>query len=328
MTSTSSPAASAESPGCSILAVHPGALATSAWDPLIDGLPPGYVAKILDLQRVREFALAGMDSRISSPSIDDLADMVATVIERERPTVVIGWSFGGVVAQAALSRRLSHRPRALVALDSIAAVPDYVMDDDFDRSVLTSWFAMYLCAKQGVERPGGPLPLGGGQELLDWTVRAGAVRPDTSVAGINKVYEAFLGGMLRNNSLARAHHVRPHALPTFLVRPAEGLLPEGPDLGWLSLYPATLIVPCAGDHYTVFDQPVVGAIVRGLLQEPPRDHVDSAGTRPATLPATLIEGNHGSLQVPRDRARAAAPGPDADRHRRPLRAVPQVAGRA
>ncbi len=248
----------------SILLVHPGALAADVWAPVTASLPGDVGVHLVDLQKERRYLLAAVDPRVDPPSVDELADTVAQALRQVRPAVVVGWSFGGVVAQAALARGDVDQPAALVLLDSIAPVPELVMEPDFDRRILLEWFGQYLCAKQGVRRPTDPVPAEPDEAMLAWCVRAGAFRPGTSVDGLRKVYQAYLGGLHRNNEIVRRHRAVPHPTPTWLVRPTAGLLADR-DLGWSQLQPTVQTVPCGGDHYSMFAAPEVPRLLDQLL---------------------------------------------------------------
>ncbi len=249
----------------SVVVVHPGALDVRVWQQVTTQLPADVDVTVVDLQRVQRYALAAIHPSAGLPTVNELADTVTDVIDRVRPTVVAGWSFGGVVAQAALSRTTPLPPDALLLLDSIAPVSSFVMDDDFDRAVLADWFGMYLCAKQGVARPREPIPTEPGEAMLAWFIKAGALRPATTVPGLQKVHAAYLGGLNRNNEIVRAHQARPHPTPTVLIRPVDGLLSGRDHLGWSELNPDTTTVACPGDHYSMFSEPVVARLLLDLL---------------------------------------------------------------
>lgn len=281
-----------------VVAVHPGALAPDVWRPLLEWLPAGVEATLVDLQRERGFVLAALADPSSGslragperPSVDSLARVVAEAISRAHPAVLVGWSFGGVVAQAALAHT-DHRPQALVLLDSIAPVPSFTIQGDLDETMCTNWFAMYICAKQAQPLPEEIPPTGSLPALLEWCIRAGALRDDTSLAGFTKVYEAYVGGLVRNNSLVQNHRARPHTVPTVLVKPTRSLLPDRGDLGWHELAVNLEIVPCGGDHYSLFGDNLVARLLSGLLTDPPPNTAspaDSARTVP-TLATSSIQ---------------------------------------
>lgn len=261
-----------------VLVVHPGALPVGAWSPVLDGLGPDLRTSVVDLGAVRSYAVAGIDPRAVAPTVEELAEPVVELLRSDRPDVVLGWSFGGVVAQAALARDDVPLPGALVLLDSIAPVPDLVMGADFDPAVVREWFGMYLCAKQGVARPTVPVP-DDAEGMCAWAVEAGALRPGTPPAGMRKVFDAYVAGLHRNNEIVRRHEARPHRVRTVLVRPAGGLLPEKGDLGWSRLHPGTVCLPCGGDHYSMFAEPGLARLLTDLV------HADGPTPAPAEQPA-------------------------------------------
>jgi thioesterase domain-containing protein len=260
-----------------VYAVHPGALPATGWRGLAEALPADVAVHVANLDAVTEYVTAADPAGTSTPSVSGLATRVAAALPAPpagAPVVLVGWSFGGVVAYE-IGATAAHRPHALVLLDSIAPVSRFTVDDRelVDGDTLIRWFAMYLCAKRGTALPAG-VDLGGGTEqdrllrLLRWCASAGVLPPDTPPAGLLKLYRSFLGGLSRNNRVVRDYRPQPTVLPTALVKPAGSLLPEHGALGWpeLTLSGFTLR-PCPGDHYTMLREASVWSVVADLVMQ-------------------------------------------------------------
>jgi hypothetical protein len=177
---------------------------------------------------------------------------------------------GGVVAHE-LSGRLSptELPRRLVVMDTIAPVPDYTKDDgELSPELLLPWFAMFLGAKRGVALP---LPAGGApltlDDVLTGAVSSGALPPDTSVAGLGKVYRVFTAGLRRNNLMCAGFQAGPARVPVTLIRPDGSLLDTPEPLGWRQLTDDLAVVGCPGDHYSMFSDAVAVETVATVLRE-------------------------------------------------------------
>ncbi|GII86769.1 hypothetical protein Ssi03_47590 [Sphaerisporangium siamense] len=281
-----------------VILVHPGALPATVYADLAAALSPGAALHVVNLEHVPEYFEAALRGGAPATSIPALAERVAADLRGQGLTsgrwCLAGWSFGGVVAlelAGLLEKR--ERPCALLALDSIAPVPEYTrLDGDLDDAGALRWFAMYLGARRGVAVPvDGPLPNDrekGLREVLDRARAAGALRPDTTLPGLRKVLDTYLQGLVRNNRLAVAYEPRRSPVPVVLVRPEHGLLDVPDPLGWGGLAGDLTVLGCPGDHYTMLhDREAVDRIAGAAL-----DLLDDrvAAGPPAAGIATLSTG--------------------------------------
>lgn len=274
-----------------VYAVHPGALAPSAWHELAAALPEGTGFALLDLQAIPEFLTAAWSPDDAAlPGIPELADRFLAALAADgpdgrpdgrladRPFRLVGWSFGGIVAFEMATRLHAAGSDDLLAdlvlLDSIAPVPDFKRPDELlDAGMLLRWFGMYLGAKRNqpfipqlppVDSRAEGLPL-----LLDAAVAQGVLPPDTELAGLGKLYDAYLGGLSRNNRCTNPYQPAPLDRPLTLVKAEHSLLPGRGDLGWSELTRHSLhqqTVP--GDHYTMLREPSAVTALSGLLATP------------------------------------------------------------
>jgi thioesterase domain-containing protein len=263
--------------------VHPGAMPVTVYRTLADRLarPPrdgesAVALWLVDLDQVPEYTASALSGGTPRTSIPEMAAAVeeglraAGALASGASWVLAGWSFGGVIAHE-LSGRLSpaELPRRLVVLDTIAPVPDYTKDDgELGPELLLPWFAMFLGAKRGVALPlpddGTPLTF---DDVLSGAVSCGAVPPDTSEAGLGKVYQVFTAGLRRNNLMCSGFRAGPARVPVTLVRP-DGSLLETPDpLGWEQLTDDLAVVPCPGDHYSMFSDAAAVETVATVIRE-------------------------------------------------------------
>ena len=242
-----------------LVLVHPGALPVGHYRDLAERLTPVADVAVLDLERAPAYFQAALTGAAPDTSIDALAALAATELRAtrrlDRPWVLAGWSFGGVVAHALLDQLTPpEHPRRLVLLDSIAPVPGYTQqDDDLSAELVLRWFAMYLAAKRDRPVPVSATP--DLAELLTAGLASGALRPGTTLPGLRKVHQAYLAGLVRNNRLARAHTPRRTTRPTTLVRPERGLLATPDPLGWTALTTDLTALDCPGDHYSMLRDP-------------------------------------------------------------------------
>jgi thioesterase domain-containing protein len=259
-----------------VYAIHPGALPTTGWQGLAAALPGDVAVHVASLDALPEYLMAAAPTATTTPQLSDLAAQVAAALPDPDglPAVLVGWSFGGVVAYE-LAATLPHRPAALVLLDSIAPVDAFTVDDRelVDGDTLIRWFGMYLAAKRGSALPAGT-DLTGTTEtdrlarLLDWCTGTGVLPADTPPAGLLKLYRSFLGGLSRNNRVVRGYRPPPTDLPTALVKPAGSLLPHHDALGWPTLARSRFTLhPTPGDHYTMLQQPSVWRAVADLVMQ-------------------------------------------------------------
>ncbi|HEX8346996.1 MAG TPA: alpha/beta fold hydrolase [Actinoplanes sp.] len=268
-----------------VVLVHPGALPVSTYAELTAALPTDIDVVLLDLQRSPEYAQAALTGGQPHTSIAELADRcryeLSTVWAGCGPFVLVGWSFGGVIAYAMTERAGSVRqPHHLLLLDSIAPLDDLRCpslrtrgDAAEEDAMILHWFAMYLAAKRGVrlsisrgEFVGRPVE--DGLDLILGRARdAGALYPGTSIDGLRKVYTTFFAGLARNGRLNQTYDARPVHVPMTVVRATEGLVADPGALGWDRLAAAGLDVDvCAGDHYTMLRDPDAVRHLVGLVR--------------------------------------------------------------
>ncbi|MEU5692912.1 thioesterase domain-containing protein [Actinosynnema sp. NPDC020468] len=260
-----------------VVLVHPGAVRAADYADLAEAVRPGASLTVVDLEQVPEYFQAALTGGTADTSIDALADRVVEVLRgRDLPDrwTLAGWSFGGVVAHAAVSRlEPGERPETLVLLDSIAPVPEYTAgEEDLASGLVLDWFAMYLAAKRG--RPVDVPPFTGADLdaglalVLAAGLESGALLPGTGPPGLRKVFSAYADGLRRNNSLSRAHRPTPVHVPTWLVRPERGLLATPDPLGWSALTTRLVVAPCPGDHYSMLRDPAALAVLAGVTSPP------------------------------------------------------------
>ncbi|WP_431679137.1 thioesterase domain-containing protein [Kitasatospora sp. KL5] len=258
--------------------VHPGALAATVHRTLAAALPPGTGLTVLDLSALPAYWEAALTGGRADTSIEELADRIGeelAALHDGGPYALAGWSFGGVVAQALVGRMPAGlRPERLVLLDSIAPTPEYQQPDDaLEPPLLLGWFAMYLGAKRGRPvtvdegRLAGCSTEDGLRLVLAAAAGSGALPADTPPAGLRKLYDTYVDGLLRNNRLTVPYTARACGVPLVLVTAERSLLPGDRTLGWEALAPHGLDVHhCPGDHYTMLDRPDAAAVIARLLR--------------------------------------------------------------
>ncbi|PYC77996.1 thioesterase [Streptomyces tateyamensis] len=255
--------------------VHPGALAAEVHRNLADALPDGDGLTVLDLSGLPAYFEAALTGGRADTTVQALAERLVAELELAPGDTLVGWSFGGVVAQAMVELLpADRRPRELVLLDSIAPTEGYQQPDEaLDAPLLLGWFGMYLGAKRGRPVPLDPARLAGcGTEdglllVLDAAVAAGALLPDTSLPGLRKLYETYVDGLLRNNRLTAPYRPVPASVPLVLVTAERSLLPGDRTLGWQPLARHGLTVhSCPGDHYTMLTRPDAAALIAELVR--------------------------------------------------------------
>ncbi|MEU9887709.1 beta-ketoacyl synthase N-terminal-like domain-containing protein, partial [Sphaerisporangium sp. NPDC051011] len=305
-----------------VILVHPGALPASVYADLASALAPGAALHVVNLEHVPGYFEAALRGDAPATSITALAEHAAGELRRQGllagPWCLAGWSFGGVVAlELAGVLEESERPAALLALDSIAPVPEYTrLDADLDDDVVLRWFAMYLGARRGVEIPVGAIPKDREQGLravLDSALESGALRPDTTLPGLRKVLDTYLQGLVRNNRLAQAYEPRRVPVPVVLVRPERGLLDVPDPLGWGGLAEDLTVLGCPGDHYTMLqDREAVDRIAGAaleLLGDRARPARVTGDPRPAADNATLSTGTDRVMDSENTKARRTGDTP-------------------
>jgi len=265
-----------------VVMLHPGAMPVTVYRMLADRLArprdgePPVALWLVDLDQVPEYTASALSGGTPRTSIPQMATAVEEGLREVGaltpgvPRVLSGWSFGGVIAQE-LSSRLSptELPRRLVVMDTIAPVPEFTKDDgELSPELILPWFAMFLGAKRGVALPlpegDSPLTL---DDVLAGAVSSGAVPPDTSVAGLRKVYQVFEAGLRRNNLMCSGFQAGPARVPVTLVRPDGSLLDTPEPLGWGQLADDLAVVGCPGDHYSMFSDAAAVETVATVIRE-------------------------------------------------------------
>ncbi|GAA1069296.1 MULTISPECIES: alpha/beta fold hydrolase [Kitasatospora] len=261
-----------------VFLVHPGALAAGVHRTLAEALPPGTGLTVLDLSGHPAYWEAALTGGRADTTVEELADRIGDeldALDGGGPRTLAGWSFGGVVAQALVERMpAGRRPDRLVLLDSIAPTPEYQQPDDaLEPPLLLGWFAMYLGAKRGRPVDVDPQLLAGGgtedglRHVLAAAAAGGALPADTAPAGLRKLYDTYVDGLLRNNRLTAPYTARPSSVPLVLVTAERSLLPGDRTLGWGPLAPHGLEVHRSpGDHYTMLSRPDAAAVIARLVR--------------------------------------------------------------
>lgn len=263
--------------GQTVHMVHPGALPVEVYRTLAAALPPGDGLTVLDLMGIPEYWRAGLDSGRADTTVEHLAERLCQELEAAHgggPHTLAGWSFGGVVALAVSTRlAAAHRPQRLLLLDSVAPAACRRQDEALDPPLLLGWFARYLGARRARRLPVFRSRLAGlGTDdglllVLDAAVSCGALPRGTTLAGLRKLYLAYVEGLLRNHRLTAPHRPVPAGQPLVLVRAEDSLLPDEPALGWAELAPYGLEPHrCPGDHYTMLTRPDAAAAVARLAR--------------------------------------------------------------
>lgn len=277
-----------------VVLAHPGALPGAVYRSLADTLArstdtaPAVTLWLVDLDQVPEYTASALYGGQPRTTIGEMAATVerelrtAGALATGDPWMLAGWSFGGVIAHE-LAGRLgpAELPRRLVVLDSIAPVPDYTKDDgELGSEMLLSWFAMFLGAKRGVTLPlpahDSPPTLG---DVLSAAVSTGAVPPDTSVAGLGKVYRVFEAGLRRNNLICTGFHAGTAGVPVTLIRPEGSLLDTPEPLGWDQLTDDLTVVRCPGDHYSMLSDAAAVDTIAAVLRAEATPPVPASGDR-------------------------------------------------
>ncbi|QUG99412.1 alpha/beta fold hydrolase [Saccharopolyspora erythraea] len=267
--------------GHRVVLVHPGALPLSCYRPIAAELSGDTSLHVVDLEKVPEYFEAALTDHDTGLSLDGMAERVHRELAAcdllGDDVVLGGWSFGGVVGYAVAARSAPRqRPRRLLVADSIAPVAEFTTttDDEIGPELLLPWFAMYLGAKRGVaiDLDAGDVRgmdvEAGLERALTAVLDAGALPPDTSVAGLRGVYRAYSRGLLRNDRVARDYAAKPVDVPITLVRPRSGLLGGSRPLGWDQLAAAGLsTLDCPGDHYSMLSDPDAVAVIADAARE-------------------------------------------------------------
>jgi thioesterase domain-containing protein len=251
-----------------LVVVHPGGLPAACWSRLAAQLPTGTPVTVLELEGITAYWEAGRDPEGGAAGVEALAERLRRELE-DAPRmadgrVLLGWGFGGVVAQA-LAGCLAEPPEHVVVLDAIA--PGAAREPA--ETELLRWFAMYLGARRGRRLVVDAARLKGGLDdaleyLLAVATQAGALREDTAPAALRRLYDAYARAVRRDHRLTAAYRPGAGAALT-LVRAAAGLLPESRSLGWERIAPVEVLLS-AGDHYTMLTDGASLAHLAALLR--------------------------------------------------------------
>lgn len=253
--------------GRTVFLVHPGALAAEVYRDLGAALPEGAGLTVLDLGGLPQYWEAALTGGRAPTTVEELAGHLLQVLDGVHdggPYTLAGWSFGGVLAHAMIELMPDdRRPERLLLLDSIAPVGGYKQPDEaLDPPLLLRWFGMYLGAKRSVRVPLDTGALEGCDtdagilQVLDAGIASGALRPETPVAGLRKLYDTYVDGLLRNNRLTAPYQPARARRPLVLLKAESGLIPGDQALGWAPLAARGLEVrQCPGDHYTMLTHP-------------------------------------------------------------------------
>jgi thioesterase domain-containing protein len=230
--------------------VHAGPPPASVWGRLRAHLPLGTPLRVLDLDALTPYWEAGRRGDAGDLSVDGLARRLAAELDPRGPRLLLGWGFAGLVAHA-MALDGDH----VVALDTVApaAQPAELTDE-----ALLAGFAAYLGARRGraLSLAAGEAPVDAA--LIDLARAAGAA--DTALAGLRRLYVAYVRARRRDRALAAAH-VAPDR-PLTLVRAARE--PAG-ALGW-DEHPGLELLASAGDHYSMLTEPCAVAHLAALLR--------------------------------------------------------------
>jgi thioesterase domain-containing protein len=229
--------------------IHAGPPPASVWGRLRAHLPLGTRVRLLDLDALTPFWEAGRRGDAGELSVTSLAARLRVELDPSGPRLLLGWGFAGLVAHA-----MAGDDDHVVALDTAAPA---AQPAELTEELLLAGFAAYLGARRGQ-----PLALAGGppvDEALVGLVRA-AGAPETALAGLRRLYVAYVRARRRDRALAAAH-VAPER-PLTLVRAARE--PAG-ALGWDG-HPGLELLASAGDHYSMLSEPCAVAHLAALLR--------------------------------------------------------------
>ncbi|WP_100444513.1 thioesterase domain-containing protein [Glycomyces xiaoerkulensis] len=263
-----------ERPQRRVIAVHPGGLPVAHYDKLASALWPETALHAVDLEREPSYFQAALDGGRTTATVPEIAERAAADLRAaglfDLPWTLVGWSFGGVVGHA-LTALLTEAelPERVVLLDSIAPVPDYTPDgDEIGPDLVLPWFCMYLAAKRGGDLPPPAAALERGAdidelltEVLETALSVGVLGAGTEPPGLRKVYDTYLDGLRRNNTLAERFAPPPARAPLTLLRPDRGLLETPDPLGWEQLGDDLAVERVPGDHYSMLQDPVAVKLI-------------------------------------------------------------------
>jgi thioesterase domain-containing protein len=245
-------------PPTELYVIHPGGLSVAVWSRLASHMPAGTAVRVQELETVTPYWAD--DPKLT---VDMIADRLRSSVRPDRPRVIVGWGFGGVVA-AALAARAPQRPKRVVVLDSLA--PGARGHAPGEAELLRS-FSMYLGARRGLSLAVEPARLEAGLEpalshLLDVAIGAGALREGTPLETLHGQFADYARGALRDHRLTETHV--PTGLPLTVVKATGSLLPASRALGWQKYGPVE-VLGSGGDHYSMLTEPAAAAHLAMLL---------------------------------------------------------------
>jgi thioesterase domain-containing protein len=252
--------------------VHPGALPVTVYHALAAALAPEVALDVLELR------FTGQPDQLT---VDGLAAGLVEDLAGRRIDLLVGWSFGGIVALAA-SELLAGQPEStgdtgtfehVVLLDTVA--PRRVPIPPEHRAgpiQVLGWFCMLLGARVGKAFPLQPGTLRG--TLDDALVRIHqqgleqqVLDPDMTVSLLRQLFIWFAEGSRRNGHLADAYEPRRLPARLTLVRPEHSLFPDSASLGWHAFANGRLTVaPCPGNHYSLLTDSTSVARLAAVLR--------------------------------------------------------------
>jgi len=227
--------------------IHPGALSPLCWPRLVRHLPAGTRLRVLELEAINCY----WEQDFAATTVDGLADRLRLTLDPRQDRILVGWGFGGVVAES-LAARLACPPRSVVLLDSIAPGADRPTEADLLRS-----YAMLVGARRGRPLVIEPERLEDGFEdalehVREAASRSGVLRDGTTVDALRKGYHQHSRARLFDYRVTAPH--TPAGVPLTVVKAARSILPESPMLGWDKTNDVELLAS-GGDHYTMLTAP-------------------------------------------------------------------------
>ena len=196
--------------------IHGWAMNSVVWQPCLQRIPDWIKPQCIDLPGY------GENCDISATTLDDYVEHVAQQISR--PTLVVGWSLGGLV-----SLKLAQRyPEKVSALFQVATNPKFVQHTDWRTAVEASVFKQFASSleKDRVKTIRRFLALQvRGTDTSMQTVRE--LQHSIDARGLPKI-EALLTGLKILSDTDLIHTVQQLACPvSWLLGEKDALVPPG-----------------------------------------------------------------------------------------------------